>query len=323
MTWIVSIRSVRNAAVFFIFTSPTLSIIISTYMAAKCQCICIDSRRRKHMKKTKETKTKDDHILSREDRIRESQEFNLLSDVFLSVALDDAPACQHIIRILTGIEDLTVKEVRTQYVITKINSRTVRLDVLAEDSDGKLYQIEIQRQDTVDHPRRVRYYGALADSEFLAKGKEYYELPDRLQFYISETDIWKQGKTVYPVTKRLGKDGPEYDDGEYIVYVNAEVDDGSRIAKLMKYFKKADPDDNSEGDLSKRVHFLKCEEGGMDIMCEVAERIEARGRQQGEKRKARVTAQNLYQMGMSPEKIAQAVGEDISMVRQWLAEIKQ
>lgn len=30
--------------------------IISTYMAAKCQCICIDSRRRKHMKKTKETK---------------------------------------------------------------------------------------------------------------------------------------------------------------------------------------------------------------------------------------------------------------------------
>ena len=66
------------------------------------------------------------------------------------------------------------------------------------------------------HPRRVRYYGALADSEFLAKGKEYYELPDRLQFYISETDIWKQGKTVYPVTKRLGKDGPEYDDGVLI-----------------------------------------------------------------------------------------------------------
>ena len=69
-------------------------------------------------------------------------------------------------------------------------------------------------------------------------------------------------------------------------------------------------------------------------MCEVAERIEARGRQQGEKigreqgekiggeRKARITAQNLYQMGMSPEKIAQAVGEDVGMVRQWLSEIK-
>lgn len=99
---------------------------------------------------------------------------------------------------------------------------------------------------------------------------------------------------------------------------------------MMKYFKTADPNDNSEGDLSKRVHFLKCEEGGIDIMCEVAERIEARGReqgekigrQQGEKRKARITTQNLYQMGMSPEKIAQAVGEDIGTVRQWLAEIR-
>ena len=93
-------------------------------------------------------------------------------------------------------------------------------------------------------------------------------------------------------------------------------------------FKTADSNDNSEGDLSKRVHFLKCEEGGIDIMCEVAERIEARGREQGEKigrrqgekRKARTTTQNLYQMGMSPEKIAQAVGEDIGTVKQWLAE---
>lgn len=285
-------------------------------------------------KKTEERKNVDDQILSREERIRESREFNLLSDVFLSVALDDVPACQHIIRVLTGKEDLMVKQVRTQYVIAKINSRTVRLDVLAEDSEGKLYQIEIQRQDTVDHPRRVRYYGALADSEFLAKGREYYELPDRLQFYISEKDIWKEGETVYPVTKRLGEDGPIYDDGEYIFYVNAEVDDGSRIAKMMKYFKTADPNDDSEGDLSKRVHYLKCEEGGIDIMCEVAERIEARGRLQGEKigrqqgekiggeRKARITSQNLYQMGMSPEKIAQAVGEDIGSVRQWLAEIR-
>lgn len=140
------------------------------------------------------------------------------------------------------------------------------------------------------------------------------------------------------ITKRLGKDGPLYDDGEYIFYVNAEVDDGSRIAKLMKYFKTADPDDSSEGELSKRVHYLKCEEGGIDLMCEVAERIEARGRaqgekigrqqgekigrQQGEKRKARETSQNLYQMGMSPEKIAQAVGEDIGTVRQWLGEIR-
>ena len=54
-------------------------------------------------------------------------------------------------------------------------------------------------------------------------------------------------------------------------------------------------------------------------MCEVAERMEKRGSE----KKAKTTVQNLYQMGMAPEKIAQAVGEDVSMVRQWLTEIKQ
>ena len=65
-------------------------------------------------------RTESDHILSREERIREIQSFSLLSDVFMSVALKDVLACQHILRILTGIDDLKVKEVRTQYTISQI-----------------------------------------------------------------------------------------------------------------------------------------------------------------------------------------------------------
>ena len=270
----------------------------------------------------------------REILLEKLKEFTLLSDVFLTVALRDRAACQHVLRLLTGKEDLTVKEVRTQYRISKILSHDAILDVLAEDEEKRLYNLEIQRRDTVDHCRRTRFYGAMIDSEYLEKGKEYQELADVYIFYISETDIRKAGRTVYPVRKYSESDDADYDDGLHVVYVNAEVDDGSDAAVLMRYFKTSDPEDQSQGALSDRVHFLKCEEGGMDIMCEVAERIEARGRQQGEKigreqgekiggeRKARITAQNLYQMGMSPEKIAQAVGEDIGMVRQWLSEIK-
>ena len=54
----------------------------------------------------------------------------------------------------------------------------------------------------------------------------------------------------------------QYDDGIHVTYVNAEVDDGTETARLMKYFKTTDPEDMSQGDLSSRVHFLKCEEGG-------------------------------------------------------------
>ena len=228
----------------------------------------------------------------------------------MSVALNDLPACQHVIRILTGvkdpvasyevfdprgirqmqeksipafgsllagIKDLTVKDVRTQYRISKITSHDAILDVLAEDAEGKLINLEIQRGDTVDHARRTRFYAAMIDSELLQKGKEYYEMPEVYVIYISEDDIWKAGRTTYPVKKQLEGTEISYDDGLHVLYVNAAIDDGTEIADLMKYFKKADPTDMSQGDLSRRIHFLKCEEGGYKVMCQITEKFVQEG----------------------------------------------
>ena len=267
------------------------------------------------------TKPGSDHILSREERIREIQSFNLLSDVFMSVALRDIPACQHILRILTGFDDLKVKDVRTQYAISQIKTHSVRLDVLAETGNGKLYHIEIQRKDEIDPPKRIRYNGSLMDAEFLAKGMNYEDLSDRIHFYISENDIWHCGKAIYPVDKTLGDTGILYDDGEYIFFVNAAVDDGSRIAKLMNYFKTADPDDDSEGELSKRVRYLKKEEGGMDIMCEVSDRIMERGRKFGEEQLLHKQVQKKLAKGMNIADIAEALEETEERIREIAAEV--
>ena len=211
----------------------------------------------------------------------EARRFNLLSNVFMSVALNDKLACQHILRILTGMKDLIVLEVRSQYRMSKITSHDAILDILAEDGCGNLFSVEIQRADTVDHARRIRFYGAMIDSEYLMKGKTYAGLPDVYIIYISETDLWKGGCTSYPVEKYLGNIKVPYDDGQHILYVNAAINDGSETARLMQYFKTADPEDMSQGDLSKRIHFLKCEEGGYEIMCEVSEKIFAEGRAEG------------------------------------------
>lgn len=144
------------------------------------------------------------HIM--EQLLEKSRSFNLLNNEFMSVVLNDIPACQHVIQIITGIPDLTVKEVRTQYRISKLRTHDAILDVLAEDSQGRLINLEIQRRDTVDHAKRVRYYTSLVDSEALMKGKEYHELPEIYVLYISETDLWKAGQTVYPVNKSLGSE---------------------------------------------------------------------------------------------------------------------
>lgn len=272
---------------------------------------------------TKEQCTlKQSQLAFREKNLIEAEKFTLFSDVFLSVALNDIPACQHVLCILMGIPDLAVRDVRTQYSISKVTSHGARLDVLAEDSRRTLYSIEIQRSDTVDHPRRTRFYGAMLDSEFLRKNKEYGQLPEVYILYISEQDIWKAGQTVYEVEKYLGHTGERYDDGLHIIYINAEVDDGTETAKLMKYFRTADPGDDSQGELSKRVNYLKRTEGGRDIMCDVTEKIMAIGREEGEKRGVRKSkrevARNLADMGMTVEFIAKAVNEKAGVVARWL-----
>ena len=212
-------------------------------------------------------------IASKEERLEEAKGFTLMSDVFMSVALEDIPACQYVVRILMNRSDLVVTSVKTQYSISKITSHDARLDVLAEitavGSDNKLVNIEIQRRNTVDNSRRTRFYGAMIDSEYLQKGADYNELPDVYIFYISETDIWNGGKVAYEVNKTLNEQ--PYDDGIHTVYINAAVNDGSAIASLMQYFKSCDPKDDSQGELSKRVQLLKSDKEG-EFMCELTQK---------------------------------------------------
>lgn len=224
---------------------------------------------------------RDSAIRSKETRSEAAKKMNLMSNVFMNVALRDKKACQHVLRILTGIHDLVVREVRTQYVIPMVTSHDAWLDVFAEDGNGVLYNIEIQRRDDIDHARRTRFYGSMIDSEYLQKGCTYRELPNVQIFYISEKDIWKAGKTVYHVRKMFEETDVEYNDGRSIIYVNATIDDGTDTAKLMSYFMTADPNDFSQGDLSKRIHHLKCEEGGQAEMCEISEGFVKEGRIEG------------------------------------------
>ena len=96
----------------------------------------------------------------------------------------------------------------------------------------------------------------------------------------------------------------------------------------MNYFKTADPEDMSQGALSKRVHYLKCEEGGLRIMCEMTEKWfqegkrEGRreGKRKGSEQKSRDVARELHSLGFSPQKIAAVVKVNSGTVKRWLSQ---
>lgn len=218
---------------------------------------------------------------TKEAQIAAAREMNLFSNVFMSVALDDIPTCTYVLRILTRISDLEVVEVRSQEHIAKLVSRDVILDITARDSKGIFYNIEIQRADTIDHRRRVRLYRSEIDSELLRKGTDVDALPELYVIYISETDIFESGLAWDEVIQKFRRAGTDYDDGCHIIYANAEVDEGDQISGLMSYFKSADPDDMNHGELSQRLHFMKREAGGEEILCKISEGFIKEGKREG------------------------------------------
>ena len=173
-------------------------------------------------------------------------------------------------------------------------------------------RLALRYEDTVHHAKRTRFHRALIDGEILQKGSDFEDLPNLILIYISETDIWGAGKAVYRAKMQMDDGRVPYQDGIEEIYVNAAVDDGTEIAKLMQYFKTAKPDDSSQGELSKRVHFLKCEEGGHEIMCKITdmfyqEGVEKgkeigleQGKEQGEQKKQHDIAKKMILKGDIP-----------------------
>ena len=72
--------------------------------------------------------------------------------------------------------------------------------------------------------------------------------------------------------------------------------------------------------LADRVHELKETQKGVEFMCREMEQIYSEGIESGELRKARETALSLAEMGLSVDKIAQAIKINATVVQEWIDE---
>ena len=257
----------------------------------------------------------------------------LFNDLLARAVLEDRAACEHILRTLTGIKTLVVKQNKTQYVISKLKSHNIIMDVLAEDANNKLYEIEIQKADGgISHEKRMLYYASTIINDFFRKGDQTYSsVPELHIFYISQTDIWSLGKTYYRVRKFLEDLDVPYDDGLHMYYINAEVNDHTAIAQLMQYFKTANADDFSQGNLSKRINYLKETKEGLTTMDEFSKKLydagindgRAEGRAEGEANEKFATVKRMLKRGKSSlTEIAEDTDLPLTTVQQIQAEMQ-
>lgn len=223
--------------------------------------------------------------------------------VFFEVLADDKDVCQEILRTILEDNALIVEEVIVQRSIKNIYGRSVRLDALCVLGDGTRCNIEVQRAHSDDHLKRARYNAASIVTKNTDPGERFENVPRVIIVYISEKDFLGYGKTIYHIDKVIRENGKPIDDGLQEVFVNTCVDDGTDIADLMRCFMQQEVHDPRFPKLSSRVSYLKEEEGGVSVMCEIMERYMNEAEEKATKRERINTICKMIRKGFDRDTI--------------------
>ena len=116
-------------------------------------------------------------------------------------------------------------------------------------------------------------------------GKQFEFVPDVCIIFISAFDLFKSNLPLYHVVKTVKETGQEIDDGLTEIYVNAAVDDGSKLAKLMKVFTKNDAYNEADFPVTSEIKArFKKDEGGTIKMDATLQKWMQESEEIGEKR---------------------------------------
>ena len=229
----------------------------------------------------------------------------LLDDDLMTLVFDkNAPATELLLNILFNRNDMKVKEVIAQreYKNPVTGGRSIKLDVYAVDSTGKVYDIEVQRADHGANFHRARFHSSMIDTRLLKGGQDFAEIVDSYVIFITENDVIGKGLPMYHINRVIEETGEKFVDGSYIIYVNGSYrNNDDPLGKLMHDFRCIMPEDMNYPLLAQNVRYFK-EEGGQARMCKAVEEYGlenfAEGKEEGREEGALITLIGLVRDGI-------------------------
>ena len=188
------------------------------------------------------------------------KKFRLLDDDFMSKVFEDSECAEILLKIILNRDDLKVQDVHVQHVVHNLQGRSIRLDIYAVDLEGKLYDIEIQRDDKGAGVKRARYNSSLLSANATDTGEEYNELRETYVIFITENDVLKGNLPIYHIERVILENGELFYDEEHIIYVNSRIADETTL-------------DMYNTVLANRVRYFKEDVKGVEIMCKEMEKM--------------------------------------------------
>ena len=249
------------------------------------------------------------------------ENYRLLDDDFMTLFFNqNFEATALLLDVILNRTDIVVKtiEVQKREANPVVDGRNVILDILAVDSEGKNYDIEIQRADNGAGRRRARFLSSVIDYNMLKVKQDFSELCDSYVIFITENDVLKKGLPMYHVDRRIEElDNEYFDDGNHIIYVNGSYkNDESDIGKLMHDFRCTSSIDMFYDVLKKGMRHYKETEGGRAAVCKAIETYGDARELKGEMKKAIENAMEMIADNMPDEQVAKYSGLPIEKVQE-------
>lgn len=214
------------------------------------------------------------------------EDLTLLDDNLMSNVFDkNIPATELLLKIILERDDIKVISVKGQYHLKNNlhQGRNIILDIHAKDSNGKHYDIEVQRSNDGAHVRRARFCSSMLDTRMLKSSQKFQELKDSYVIFITEHDIFKKGLPIYHLERIIKETRKDANDGSHIIYVNGSYKGNNPIGRLMHDFRTKKSSEMHFKELGTAIKYFKEDEKGVKQMCDSI-------RKYGDERAAKATA---------------------------------
>ena len=191
-------------------------------------------------------------------------------------------------------------------------SRSITLDIYAEDQLGKKYNIEVQRSDAGASPKRARFHSSMLDTKLLKKKEKFDQLSETFVIFITENDVMGRDLPLYHFDRRCEETGEYLGDEAHIIFVNGAYENpNDSIGRLMHDFKCVHAEDMYNSELIERFRHFKETEGGMSEMCKI---VEERAKEYANEQQIENIKRMLALGKLTHEEIANSLNVSIELV---------
>jgi len=192
-------------------------------------------------------------------------EIGITNDFMFGTVFRDKVKCKELLQRILKIKLTEIEVVEPQKMMkTTLIGKGIRIDVYAKDSEGNVYDIEMQTTEEIDLHLRTRYYHSEMDSYQIRAGQKYFNLKQSVVIFICTFDPFIDDRSIYTF-ETICKENKELVLADkrrtYFVNINGNREGISEdTTKLLDYFKTGQPTDPYTENIQNQVEIIREDE---------------------------------------------------------------